>query len=172
MENKKSIFSVICVILLVVNLILTCVVAFFTVPANKKMNELLTLVVKELKLDTEKDKGVADVPMNQRASIPVIDKIQINLTSEDGSSNHYINITAAISLNKKAKDYEKVTEQINNNQGVIVSDIRNTVAQYTYETIAPDNFAPVLEREVAEVLRERFNTETIVEVNFGEYIYN
>lgn len=174
MENKKSIFPIICVILLSVNLILLGVVAFFMVPANAKMNKLLNNIGTGLELDFAKENPdeEKEVPMANRQSVLIDEEIQVNLNSKSGSKNHMISVTAGISLNSKAKDYKKLSEQITANMGIIKNDIRNTIANHYYEEFSEDNFAPELEKELTRVLREKFDTDTIVVVYFDEYIYN
>ncbi|MDF2820717.1 MAG: hypothetical protein K0R15_1158 [Clostridiales bacterium] len=173
MENKKSIFPIICVILLSMNLLLTGAVAFFTVPATSKMNKLLNQIGKALDLDfaEENPEEAKEVPMGQRRPITIEEAILVNLSSDGSSTKHMLSVSVGISLDSKAKDYEKISEQITTNMGIVKNDIRNTIAKHTYEEISNDNYAPILEQELTAVLKERFETDTIVVVYFDEYIY-
>lgn len=170
---KKSIFSIITMALVVINLILTVVLVFVFVPAINKTSNLVDQICKVVDFDINGgDDG------NKTVSVEDLENVQVTwgedttatLNLKIGSDNkvHYGKLSVIISLNKTADDYSSASESVKSNMGRVNSIVREVVSGYTMAE-ANASSAPI-EADILAALRQLFGSEAIYSVSFSQFV--
>lgn len=155
---KKNLLSVLILVLLIVNIVMTAIMMISVTGTNKKTAELITPILSALNIELYNPGGVqvTDVPLSETEAY-VMEEMMIPLASsvnEDGTlstKQNYIIFTPSLLQNTKHKDYKKQggAEKMAAADSV-VKDIFNTVvSQYTLEECRDD-----FDRIRAEILKE------------------
>ncbi len=175
---KKNLISVIILALLVVNTILTAVMMFTVMPANKKTMELIGDISSAINLDM----GVAgsgnvsmtgdSVAMSDIATYDIPDQMTIKLASDPDSSGntaHYAVVSVTLSLNTKDPDYanyggDDLTAKI----GLIKDEINTVIGSYTFEQISTMDKG-VIQQRILDELQTMYNSRFICGVSFSSW---
>lgn len=176
---KKNLLTVITFVLVLINLILTGVLAFIIVPEASKANELITKVVAAIDLELEAGDTESSSASNYSVEqIEVYDvkgdgdktTITVNLKKGSDGKDHFAVVGVALSLNTESEDYSKYKETLDAKASLIKSEIINVISQYTLEEVK-SNQDKICD-EITKRLQTMFNSEDfIVDVNFSSATY-
>lgn len=168
---KKSLLTVITFALVLVNLVLTAILAITIIPETKKANELITKVCAAIDLDLAAgdDDGTTAIPIEDVEVYDIADSFTINLRKGADGQQHYAIISVSISTNTKSDDYKTFSEMLSTKEGLIKTQINNVVSQYTMEQLQEN--PQDVQREIAKELQKTFSSDFIVSVGFSSITY-
>lgn len=164
---KKNLMSVLILALLFVNIILTAILTFSILPSVKKTNQLVDTISAAVNLEVNggKTKKTSSVPMSQIQTYDLEDKMTINLKQGEDGKEHYVVLTASVSMNTESDGYKEYGEAISEKASIIKSEINNVVSSYTYEEFRDDQ--QKVQDEITDNLQGLFDSEFIVDVGFS-----
>ena len=167
---KKSVLSIITVALLVINLILTCVMAFSIMPASKKTNDMVTKVCAALDLELESEKkGKEDYKIDQLETYDIEEELTIPLAKGEGEQEHYAVVSVSIVVDNKNADYEKYVESITSKESLIKDSVRNVIGNFTVDELSVNPEG--VQKAVLQDLQELFDSDFIVKVAFKKLLF-
>ena len=161
---KKNLMSVLILALVLVNTILTAILAIGIIPSVKKSNQLVETVASAINLELNGANGesAASVPM---AQIDLENEMTINFKKGEDGKDHYVVLKASISMDTKNKGYKSYGKEISTKASVIQNEINSVVSSYTYEEFRDDQQA--VQDEILKNLRTMFDSDFIVSVGFS-----
>lgn len=164
---KKNLMSVLILALVLVNTILTAVLAIAVVPQVKKSNELISTISSAIKLEVNGDSSTkaSSVPMDQIATYDIEDEMTINLKPGDDDKDHYVVLKASISMDTKNDGYKAFGETIGEKESVLKNEINSVVSSHTYEEFREDQQS--IQDEILKNLQTLFDSDFIVSVGFS-----
>lgn len=169
---KKNLFSIIVIVLLTLNLILSVVLTVVLMPQAKNANQLIQKVAAAIDLELEESNPdtVETIPIEQIATYDVNggEALLINLKKADDGVTHYANIEVSLSMNTKNDDYSTYSETLSEKESLIKSEINAVVSQYTYEEFTSDQAG--VQQAILESLQTMFDSDFIIGVNFPSAI--
>ncbi|MCI8328005.1 MAG: flagellar basal body-associated protein FliL [Lachnospiraceae bacterium] len=164
---KKNLMSVLILALVLVNTILTAIMAIAIVPQTKKSNELVNSVASAIKLEMNGDSSAkaTSVPMDQITTYDLENEMTINFKPGDDGKEHYVVLKASISMDNKSDGYKDYGAGIAEKSSIITNEINNVVSSYTYEEFRSDQQA--VQDEILKNLQVLFDSDFIVSVGFS-----
>lgn len=171
---KKNLMSVLILVLVIANLILTAILMISIVPQTKKANELVTKVCSAIDLELEggKDNSSLYIPMEQIEPVSLSEgaSITINLKPSDDGEKHHAVISVSLGLDTKSEGYKKYgVEGITAKQDIIKDEIIKIVSSHTMEEMQQNQGK--VQDEILTRLRRMFDSDFIVNVLFPTYNY-
>lgn len=164
---KKNLMSVLILALVLVNTILTAILAIGIIPSVKKSNQLVETVASAINLELNGANGesAASVPMAQIETYDLENEMTINFKKGEDGKDHYVVLKASISMDTKNKGYKSYGKEISTKASVIQNEINSVLSSYTYEEFRDDQQA--VQDEILKNLRTMFDSDFIVSVGFS-----
>ncbi len=168
---KKNLLTIVILALTVINAVLSAVIIFVVVPTSNKTNRLVTKVASIIDLELESpDTNLADtLAVSDIGTYEVKDKLQINLMKTD-SATHYAIMNVTLSYNKKNKDTETLEPLIPDNVESIKEIVTDEFSKYTMDNVQENK--NIIKQNVLTRIQELFKSDFIINVSFGNIIYN
>jgi len=160
---KKNLMSVLILALVLVNTILTAILAIGIIPSVKKSNQLVETVASAINLAN--GESAASVPMAQIETYDLENEMTINFKKGEDGKDHYVVLKASISMDTKNKGYKSYGKEISTKASVIQNEINSVVSSYTYEEFRDGQQA--VQDEILKNLRTMFDSDFIVSVGFS-----
>ncbi len=163
---KKNLISVLILVLVLVDTILTAILLITVLPQSQKANELITKVCSAIDLELESGETVntSQVPIADQEVYDIADSLTINLKKDTDGTEHYAVLTVSLTLNKTDEDYETYQPTLSTNESMIKSTINNVVSGYTYDEIRNDQQA--VQDAILEELQTMFDSDFIIGVGW------
>ena len=167
---KKNLFTLIIIVLLLVNTALTAIMAIMIIPETQNVNALVAKVAAAIDLDTEA--GIAAdatvyVPLENIATYSLADGEAQTMTLKpdaDGSP-HYVVMSVSISMDITQDDYATYNSGDLSTYDTQLQDlIGSTISQYTLEEFTSSQTE--IKKELTEQLQTMFQSRFIIGVNF------
>ena len=170
---KKNLLSVIILALLIVNIVLTAIVMFSTVSANKKTVSLVNDIaeVLDLELAVNATDG-ADAEATGTVSIAdtevynIADAMTIALRPSEDGKEHYCMCEMSFSINMADPDYENLGPMVASQESKIKSIIISVVGGYSKEEAQANQAA--IEAEILKQVQQLFGSQFIFEAYFRD----
>jgi len=169
---KKNLLSVIILALLIVNLVLTAIVMFSTVSANKKTVSLVNDIATVLDLELTANKGGEEGESETAVSIAdtevynISDAMTIALKASEDVKEHYCMCEVSFSINKTDPDYESMNAMVSAQESKIRSIIISVIGQYTKEEAQANQAA--MQNEILSQVQQMFGSKFIYEAYFRD----
>ena len=160
---KKNIFTIIIMALAVINVILTAVIVFTTVPAMNRTNNLVKqisqMVDLELESSEKNDDAVVSVKDKENHTFKNASEgtITINLQNSADGSKHY------------ADGYKDLVSILDNKGSDVIEIVTNVIASYDYERITTDKTQ--LKTDIVNKLQDFFESDAIIDVSFDNLCF-
>lgn len=178
---KKSLLTMITLALVLINLLLTAVIAIAILPEVKNVNSLVSKVAAAIDLNengatttTGNDGNENKVPIENQTMISIggDDGLTINLKSDDGDT-HIAVVHAQLVMNSKADSYKTNYAALTNETGAAAGQvsqaIQQTVSQYTVEQMQNDQQTVI--DACTKAIQAIFDKDFVVGVSFTNVIY-
>ena len=170
---RKSILTVITLALVLINLVLTVITSISILPEVRQVNSLITQIASAIDLDVQSASGAsggAGISMDQLEPylIPADgSNMTVNLKDSGDGKDHYASMTVTLSLNTNSEKYETLKAALDNGDwtGVIMSDIKSVVSQYTVEEMRADQEG--VQEAIRTKLKGRFGDDFIAGVSIN-----
>ena len=167
---KKNLLSVVILALLVVNLILTGIMMFSCVSANKKtaalVNDIASVLDLELTGGGSNTEEVADVSVADTEIYNIADAMTVALRPSEDGKEHYCMCEVSFSMNKTHEDYETMSPMVATQESKIRSIIIGVIGGYTKEEAQANQKA--IESEILEQVQQMFGSNFIYEAYFRD----
>ena len=167
---KKNLMSVVILALLVVNLILTGIMMFSCVSANKKtaalVNDIASVLDLELTGGGSNTEEVAAVSVADTEIYNIADAMTVALRPSEDGKEHYCMCEVSFSMNKTHEDYETMSPMVATQESKIRSIIIGVIGGYTKEEAQANQKA--IESEILEQVQQMFGSNFIYEAYFRE----
>ncbi|MBR4574799.1 MAG: flagellar basal body-associated FliL family protein [Lachnospiraceae bacterium] len=169
---KKNLMSVIILALVAVNVVLTGIIMFSTVSANRKTIALVDDIAAILNLELESSAGQEEVaeeaqvlPENSEV-YDIADPMTVALKDSGDGRDHYAMCSMSFSINKEHEDYKTYQPMLAAKESKIKSEIIEVVGQYTKEE-AQANVHGIEEAILAKV-QAMFDSDFVYEAYFRD----
>ena len=165
---KKNLMTVIIRALVLVNLVLTAILAFTIIPQTRKSNQLIDKIASAIDLELEdgSSKDTAAVPVEDIEVYDIEASFTVNLSPSGDGKDHVAVFSIGLSLNTKSDGYKSIgTEGLKAKETLIKNDINTIVSGYTMEQFREDEQS--VKDAILEDLQEMFGSDFIVGVSFS-----
>ena len=169
---KKNLMSVIILALVTVNLVLTGIIMFSTVSANRKTIALVDDIASILSLELESSSGEEQaaeeemvLPENSEV-YDIADSMTIALRASSDGKDHYAMCSVSFSINKEDEDYKTYQPMLAAKESKIKSEIIEVVGQYTKEEAQANVHG--IEEEILKKVQEMFDSSFVYEAYFRD----
>ena len=174
---KKSLLTVITLVLCLVNLVLSAVIVFAVVPEINNVNSLISKVSEAIELDvkTGSDADAAStVPVENQFRYQVNggETMTINLKDNGDGDSHFIVAKITVTQNNTSEKFEAYggEENASKYDDIYKMYINQVVSQYTIDDIKANQNAPL--DEIRDLCNAYFGDSAfIVSVGFTEINY-
>ena len=167
---KKNLLSVVILALLVVNLILTGIMMFSCVSANKKtaalVNDIASVLDLELTGGGSNTEEVAAVSVADTEIYNIADAMTVALRPSEDGEEHYCMCEVSFSMNKTHEDYETMSPMVAAQESKIRSIIIGVIGGYTKEEAQANQKA--IENAILEQVQQMFGSNFIYEAYFRD----
>ncbi|MDY4428043.1 MAG: flagellar basal body-associated FliL family protein [Lachnospiraceae bacterium] len=167
---KKNLLSVVILALLVVNLILTGIMMFSCVSANKKtaalVNDIASVLDLELTGGGSSAEEVAAVSVADTEIYNIADAMTVALRPSEDGKEHYCMCEVSFSMNKTHEDYETMSPMVATQESKIRSIIIGVIGGYTKEEAQANQKA--IESAILEQVQQMFGSNFIYEAYFRD----
>ena len=163
---KKNLMTVIILALVLVNLVLTAILAFTIIPQTR--NQLIDKIASAIDLELEdgSSKDTAAVPVEDIEVYDIEASFTVNLSPSGDGKDHVAVFSIGLSLNTKSDGYKSIgTEGLKAKETLIKNDINTIVSGYTMEQFREDEQS--VKDAILEDLQEMFGSDFIVGVSFS-----
>lgn len=170
---KKNLLTVVILALLIVNLVLTGIIMFSTVSANKKtvalVNDIASVLDLELNDGTssgpEEDEA-APVSITDTAVYNIPDAMTVALRPSADGKEHYCMCEVSFSMNTTDPDYEKYSAMVEAQESKIRSIIIGVIGEYTKEEAIQSQ--ATIENDILSQVQGIFGSKFIFEAYFRD----
>lgn len=163
---KKNLMSILILALLVVNLVLTSIMMFSMMGANKSTTELVKKIASAINLELNPGGSEAEIPISDMVPYNIADAMTIMLKSTD-DDQHYLQVSVTLQMNKKDKEYKKYSETLATNEQVLKGCINEVISSHTLEEVQND-MDGIRNEILTRIRREYNNSEFIYKVVFSD----
>ena len=165
---KKNLMTVIILAIVLVNLVLTAILAFTIIPQTRKSNQLIDKIASAIDLELEDGSGkdTAAVPVEDIEVYDIEASFTVNLSPSGDGKDHVAVFSIGLSLNTKSDGYKSIgIEGLKAKETLIKNDINTIVSEYTMEQFREDEQS--VKDAILEDLQEMFGSDFIVGVSFS-----
>ena len=165
---KKNLMTVIILALVLVNLVLTAILAFTIIPQTRKSNQLIDKIASAIDLELEDGSGkdTAAVPVEDIEVYDIEASFTVNLSPSGDGKDHVAVFSIGLSLNTKSDGYKSIgIEGLKAKETLTKNDINTIVSEYTMEQFREDEQS--VKDAILEDLQEMFGSDFIVGVSFS-----
>lgn len=169
---KKNLLAIIILALLVVNTVLTAIIMFSTVSANKKtvalVNDIAAVLDLELNAnaDGEGEGSEEKVSIADTAVYNIPDAMTVALRPSADGAEHYAMCEVSFSMNTKDPDFETYSAMMSDQESKIRSIIIGVIGGYTKEDAAANRSA--IEAEILNQVQSMFGSKFVFEAYFRD----
>lgn len=168
---KRNLMTVIILILLVLNLILTAIVTFSTVSANKKTIALVNSIASVLDIEISgasagEEEEAEVISVEDSEIYDIADAMTIALKPSADGSDHYAMVEVSFSVNTKHDDYKTYQPMLSAKESKIKSEIIDVVGSYTKEEAVAD--IDGLKAAILKRIQAMFDSDFVYEAYFRD----
>ncbi len=165
---KKNILTIIIMAITLINTVLLAILIFVIVPASNRTNQLVTKVASIVDLELE-DPQKAEVSVSDIVTQKIDEKLTIKLSSSS-EDPHYAILYVSLAMNSKNEDYELLKDKITENEGPVTEIVNEEFAKYTIDNVQENKEA--IRQKTLDRIQELFQSDFIINVSFGNIVYN
>lgn len=168
---KKNIFTIIIMAFCAINLVLTAVMLFVTVPAMNQTSNLIKQVSQAVDLELEASEENEDVTVsvkdreNHEFKNTAGTTITINLKKGADGKEHWAQLDAIyVTVNKASDDYKDMVTVLDEKGSDVISIVTDVIGSYDYETISSNRGQ--MKNDMVKKLQDFFESDFIIDVSF------
>lgn len=168
---KKNLLSILILVLLIVNIVMTSIMMFSITGMARKTSALVTDISSVVKLETMEgvtEEPATSVSMSDTDVYDIADQMMIELKPGEDGKSHYYMVSVSLSLNMKDKGYDTYGATLSTKESLIKGIITDVISSYTMEEIQGNKEA--IRQEILEKIQEDFDSKFIYQVTFREDI--
>ena len=164
---KKSFLSLLTFALVVVNLVLTIIMAMAIVPSTKQANELIQKVATAIDLDLQSGdaQSTGSYAIGDLEVYDFPETFTVNLKAGEDGEQHFAVAGVSLSLNMNNKDFDTNKGIIEKNASILRSEVQDTIGGFSYEEFNADQQA--VKTAILQRMRDLFPGDFVVSVGFN-----
>jgi flagellar basal body-associated protein FliL len=160
--EKNKIFIFIIIGILFTTVIAVSVALFFT------LNSLKTIAGSNAQ--SSNNEGEIKVKPEDVSIFSISEPITANLiVDKDDEERHILRISIGLALDSSQKDFDKLNEQLTGKMDIIRHKIISVIRNKSYEDVKQPNIQELMVEEILNELKKEFQTDTIIDIYFGEF---
>ncbi len=167
---KKNILTVVILVLVLANMVLTAIMMFTVLPSAKKTDKMITDIcsILDLELASENKESASEkVDMKDVVYHELEEPMTLALKKEGNEDLHYLVINVSVAMNTKDKGYKTYDgENIVEKEGLIKSAITSVVSQYTFSEAQES--LDEMQNKILKNLQETFDSKFIYQILFSD----
>jgi flagellar FliL protein len=169
---KKNLMSVIILALVAVNVVLTGIIMFSTVSANRKTIALVDDIAAILNLELEssaegEETAEAAVVLPENSEVyDIADPMTVALKDSGDGKDHYALCSVSFSINKEHPDYKTYQPMLAAKESKIKSEVIEVVGNYTKEQAQADVHG--IEAAILSKVQAMFDSDFVYEAYFRD----
>lgn len=173
---KKNLLTIIILALLVVNIVMTAVMMFTVIPANRKtialVNDIAGVMNLELTNPVDAASAGVAVSVDDTVTYDIADQLTISLKKSEGDEkDHFAILSVTLYMNSKDDDYKTYGgEAVGERESMIKNEIIDAIGNYTYEEVQALGNAG-LQDAVLEKIQSMYNSRFIYKVGFRDVMF-
>jgi len=173
---RRNLLSIIILALLVVNIVMTGIMMFTIIPANKKTITLVGDVAAAMNLELS-DPVLAGMGSSQTVSVEdtatydVADQMTISLRKGEDGKDHYAIVSVSLCMNTKAEDYKTYGEDVSNKESMIKNEINDAIGSLTYDEAQAMTTAEIQDI-VLKKIQAMYGSSFIYKVVFRDIMFS
>lgn len=168
---KKNLLSVIILVLLLVNVVLTAIMMTSVKSASEKTAELVAQIAEAYKLDVSAGAGAgsttSDVPMEETEVYNLADEMTIPLKVGEDGKQHYCLIKVALSMDKRSDGYSSYGADLATKESLISGVVNDVIGQYTLEEAQANKI--MMQEDILKEIQTLFDSDFIFKVTFSDF---
>ncbi|MBQ5734095.1 MAG: flagellar basal body-associated FliL family protein [Lachnospiraceae bacterium] len=170
---KKSILNVLILAFVIINLVMTSILAFAVIPSMKKTNNLIDKICEMVDLEAGGKEEETGLAIDQIATVDVTasdgNAMTVNLKPSTDGKDHYMVVVITLSLNKNSEDYAKKNTLVTSAMSLIQDKVIQVASTYTKEELVANNQA-FLDELLSQIKNELFDgSDMIYKVTFKSF---
>ena len=170
---KRNLLSIVILVLVLVNTVLSVVLMVSVVGTAKKTSALIDGISEALSLEIESqsssDVNASAIPMTSIAVFNLSDSMTVPLKDDGDGKSHYCLLNVSFSINKESPDYATYGEDWSAQESLIRDAVYTVVSQYTMEEAKVNQ--ELIKQQILERVQAMFNSDFVFNVSFGEYMF-
>ena len=165
---KKNILTLVLLVVVVINLVLTAIMMFAVVPSAKKTDKLVTDIcsVLDLELATDEKEKIDKVDLKDLEFYDINEEMTVGLKAGADGEDHFAVLKISISMNTKDKDYKTYGTTIDTKSSLIKNAVFEVVGTYTYESA--QGKTEEMEKEILKKVQDAFDSKFIYQIIFSD----
>lgn len=167
---RRNILTVIIMAMCLVNLVLSAVLIFVMVPTANKTIKLVNKVAQIIDLELESpENNIENLSVSDIETYMVEERLTCRLANSD-DKDHYAVLYLSLSLNKTHDDYEKLQPYIAQYENNIKEIVTDEFAKFSIDEVVDKK--DKIKDQVLVRIQELFKSDFIINVSFGNIMYN
>lgn len=176
---KRNLISVVILVLLIVNLVLTSIMMFSVVNTNKKTAAFVTQVSSAVQLELGGGKNIQNVSAVSMAdldtytiadmTIQLKPSVVTNDSGEETSKVHYVSTSVVLSMNKNHEDYKTYATDLEAKADLIKGEITEAFSQYTMEELSANS--QIVKDDILERVQTLYGSTFVFDVTLSNPLY-
>ena len=169
---KKNLISVLILVLVLANLIVTAVLLITVLPQTKKANDLIDKVAEAIDLELTSGDVVSKANRVALENIQVVDvseAMTITLKDSGDGVTHYAVLNVAISLDTSSEGYATYGATFSEKESLVKSTINAVVCNFTIDEMRTN--PAEAQDEILLDLQDIFGSDLVVGVDFTGATY-
>ena len=174
---KRNLLSIIILALLVVNIVMTAVMMFTIVPANKKTISLVGDIASAMKLELSdptmsESESTQAVSVADTATYNIEDKMTISLKKGSDEADHYAVVSVSLCMNTKDADYKTygTDEDLASKESMIKNEIIDAIGSLSYDEAQVMSTTDIQDA-VLQKIQAMYNSQFIYKVAFRDIMF-
>lgn len=169
---KKNLLSILILVLLIVNIVMTAIMMFGVSGMAKKTSALVTDIASAVKLESMAgltSEAVPDVAIADTEVYDIADQLMVELKLGEDGKTHYYRVAVSLSMNVNDKGYETYGTTLATKESLIRGIISEVIGSYTMEEVQANKDA--VRQEILKKIQETFDSQFIYQVTFREDLF-
>lgn len=168
---RKNILTIIIMAMCLVNIVLSSILIFVMVPTANKSIKLINKVAQIIDLELESpENDIENLSVSDIETYMIDEKLTCRLADNGDGKEHYALLYLSLSLNKTHDDYEKLKEYISQYENNIKEIVTDEFAKFTSDEVVEKK--DKIKNQVLVRIQELFKSDFIINVSFGNIMYN
>ena len=169
---KRNLLSIVILVLLLVNTILTVVLMVSVVGTAKKTSALIDGISEALSLEMESQTSgttAHSIPMTDIAVYTIGESMTIPLQEGEDGKPHYCMLQVSFSINTKSEDYATYGSDLSAQESLIKDEVYTVVSKYTVDECKVNQ--DLIKQQILERVQAMYDSDFIFNVSFGECLF-
>lgn len=172
---KKNLLSIIILALLVVNIVMTAVMMFSIIPANRKTVALVGDIASAIQLElSDPNLASADsaaVSVEDTETYDIADQMTISLRKSEDGKDHYAVVSVSLCMNMNHADYKAYSAGVSTKEAMLKNEINDAIGSLTYEEAQAMTTAEI-QQVVLSKIQAMYGSDFIYKVVFRDIMFS